>query len=246
MRRARSMVLAVASAALLAGTLAACSDAAESPLCSGRVSVADFVVQFGQGMAEFDDSTVLDLQANSVSVLDVLLAARDSDPETKSAAESLSAKLAAFIAGMNAHDWIISDALDDDAVGRASDALATEDSLRQANTVEALVLRTCPAAVTVAAPEATYDTLPSPSVPSPTATDPPASGQKDASQEYALGQLIGNTFGITMTPVQVQCVGTALSGVTDATGAQAGPGQYSAQYQRAFDDCGVDFTVPGS
>ena len=226
--------------------LSACSDASSLPLCSGRESVAEYVLQFGQGLANFDDATSLQLEANSLSVLDVVLAARDGSPETRTAAEALSARVAAFVAAMNSHDWVVSDALDDEKSLRAADALATEESLRQANTVEAHVLSSCPGVSTIAAPSVSHDTLPMPPAPSPTATDPPDAGPKEESEARALGTLVGNSFGITMTPQQVLCVGRSLGDVVDATQAQAGPGQYVQQYQAAFDSCGVDFKVPTS
>ena len=236
----------VLSTALLLLVVASCSGAEVSPLCGGRVSVAEYVLQFEQGLANFDDAASLSLEANSVSVLDVLLAARESAEPSKAAAESLASRVATFIATMNSHDWVVSQALDDDRSVSAADALSTEESLRQANTVEALVLSSCPGVSTLAAPSATYDTLPAPSTPSPTATDPPDAGQKEESEARVLGELVGNTFGITMSPAQVMCVGRALADVVDATQAQSGPGQYVQQYQTAFDDCDVDFMVPAS
>lgn len=227
-------------------SLVSCGAPGGSPLCAGRITVGDYVMQFGQGLANFDDQAALNLQADSISVLDVLLSARDAGGPTGEAARRLADKVAAFVAAMNTQDWIISLALDDAGAQAASEALATEESLRQANTVEAHVLRECPGTVTAAPPPASYDTLPGPSIPSPTATDPPYDGPKEESEARALGTLVGTSFGLTMTPAQVLCVGRALEQVTDATRAQSGPGQYAAQYQAAFDGCGVDFTVPES
>lgn len=226
--------------------LVGCSQGSTTPLCAGRVSIADWVLQFGQGLANFDDSASMSLQVDSVSILDVALAARDSDEEAAAAAVGLSTKIATFVAVMNSHDWLVSVALEDDKAIAAADALANEESLRQANTIESLILSKCPSVSTLAPPVATYDTLPAPSVPSPTATDPPDNGQKDASEATALGIAVGTAFGITMSAEQVTCVGTQLQGVVDATQAMSGPGQYTAQFQSAFDACGVDFMVPQS
>lgn len=238
----RRIVLTV----LLSGLALSCSAGDADPLCSGRVSTAEYVLRFGQGLANFDDSASLSLEADSLSVLDVLLAGRGADGGDRKAAEDLSAKVAAFIASMNSHDWLISAALDDPKAVANADALATEDSLRQANTVEALVLQKCPSVPTLAAPQASYDTLPLPSQPAPDETVPPAAPPDDDSQARALGTIIGESFGLTMTPEQVLCVGRALTEVVDATQAQSGPGQYTRQYQTAFDSCGVDFEVPAS
>mgnify|MGYP003333066637 CR=1 FL=1 len=55
-------------------------------------------VRFAQGLANFDDSTALTLEADSVNALDVVLAARSS-PETKASAEALATKIAALLMG---------------------------------------------------------------------------------------------------------------------------------------------------
>lgn len=238
MRRLVLVVLALVG-------LQACSGSGTSPLCGGRTSVSGFTVRFAQGLANFDDSSALTLEADSVSALDVVLAAR-SFPETKASAETLATKIAAFIGVMNSHDWIISDALDDPKAVTTSDDLGTEDSLRQANTVEALVLGKCGSAPTAAAPVDSVDTLPPPSWQQPTDTLPDAAAPDDASDATALGRAVGIQFGLTLTQEQVKCLGTELQKVSDGTESFSSPRQYQEQFQPAFDACGIDFTVPGS
>lgn len=233
---------------MLCGTLlvAACGAPGGDDLCGGRVSVADYVLRFGQGLANFGDDEALSLEADSVSVLGVVLAARSADGQTGAAASTLSERVADFVASMNSHDWVIGESLDDATATAAADELGTTDTLRLANTVEAEVLRVCGSVSTLAPPDDPEETLPAPSVPSPTATDPESSGQNDASEEYALGSAVGTMFGLTLDPEQVQCLGSRLQGVVDVTGAQAGPSQYERQFQSAFDACGIDHTVGGS
>lgn len=241
-RRARGSWLAVL---VFPAVLAGCGGGETEALCRGRVSVADWVLQFGQGLANFDDAAATELEADSVSILDAVLAARSADRAGDSAVR-LSEIVASFVAAMNTHDWSVSAALDDTRAVAAADALGTEDALRLANAVEAVVLTECGTVPTIAQPSDTAETLPFPSVPSPTATDPDSSPPPEESEARALGTAVGSAYGLTLTDEQVVCLGTALNDVADATGAFAGPGQYQAQFQAAFDGCGIAFEVPGS
>lgn len=238
--RTRPLVMCVAS---LCVVLVACGPRASGDLCRGRVSVADWVLQFGQGLANFDDSAATQLEADSLSVLDVVLAARSAERGGKDAA-ALSEEVADFVAAMNSLDWSVSAALDDAGAISAADALGTEEALRRANVVEAAVLTECGTVPTIVQPSDTAETLPFPSVPSPTATDPDSAPPDEESEARALGTEVGNAFGLTLSDEQVVCLGRSLNGVTDATGAMAGPGQYQSQFQSAFDACGIDFEVP--
>lgn len=224
--------------------LLGCSVATRDAACSGRVSVPEYVLQFGQGLANFGDDETVTLEANSLSVLDVLLAARDFGGEAGQAAGDLSASVADFVAAMNSRDWSVSAALDDAEAVRRADVVGSSDSLRLANTVEAAVIEQCGAVPTAAPPQMTAETLPMPAVPAPTDTEPPSSPPDDAQQQEATGTMVGTMFGLVLSPVQVSCVGKELDGVIDATQSVSGPGQYGAQFQAAFDACGVDFTVP--
>ena len=234
----------VLAAALLLVPLAACSGPVPDAMCGGRVSIPEFALQFGQGLANFGDDETVTLEADSLSVLDVLLAARDVAGEAGQAASELSTSVADFVAAMNSRDWSISAALDDEETLRRADVLGSEDSLRLANTVEAAVIERCGAVPTAAPPAMTAETLPLPAVPAPTDTDPPAAPPDDAQEQRATGTMVGTMFGLVLSPDQVACVGRELDGVVDATQALSGPGQYAAQFQAAFDACGVDFTVP--
>lgn len=225
--------------------LQSCSGGEASPLCTGRTSVPEFVLRFGQGLANFDDASALNLEADSVSALDVALAARDAEQAGQSA-ESLSARIGAFVGVMNSHDWIISEALDDPKAIAASDDLGTEDALREANTVEALVLSSCGSSPTLAAPIDSVETLPPPSFQQPSDTLPEAAAPDDVSDAAALGRAVAIQFGLTLTQEQVTCLGVELQNVSDGTESFSSPQQYQSQFQGAFDKCGIGFEVPGS
>jgi len=225
--------------------LQSCTGGETSPLCSGRSSVSEYVLRFGQGLANFDDSSALNLEADSVSALDVALAARDSD-QTNPSAESLAAKIGTFVGIMNSHDWIITEALDDPKAIASSDALGTQDSLREANTIEALVLTSCGSSPTLAAPLDSVETLPPPSYQKPTETVPEAAVPDDVSDATALGRAVAIQFGLTLTQEQVTCLGVELQKVSDGTESFSSPQQYQQQFQTAFDACKIAFEVPGS
>lgn len=234
-------------ALLVCGLLVAvtgCAGDSVDPLCAGRVSVPEFVLMFEQGLPNFGEDDILDLEADSLSVLDVLLAARELDAEAGSAAEVLSATVADFVASMNGDDWSLTRAVGNERTLARAEALATDESLRLANTVEAKVIEVCGTVPTAAPPALTAETLPYPSVPSPTDTEPPADAPNDEKEHEALGTMVGTMFGLVLDPVQVRCIGKELSGVIDATEALSGPGQYAGQFQGAFDTCGIDFVVP--
>lgn len=244
MTRPRPRIAVVLSLLALGPLVAGCAAGESRELCRGRVSVGDWVLQFGQGLANFDDSSATELEADSLSVLDVVLAARPEGLGGDDAVE-LSGQVAAFVAAMNTHDWSVSAALGDDRALEAADALGTEDALRRANVVEAAVLTECGTVPTLVQPVDTAETLPFPSVPAPTDTEPESTPPDDESETRALGTEVGTAFGLTLTDGQVVCLGRELNGVTDATGALAGPGQYQAQFQAAFDACSIPFQVPG-
>lgn len=230
--------------AVLLVTLTGCASAPAEAMCSGRVSVPEYSLQFGQGLANFGDDEATSLEADSLSVLDVLLAAREVEGDAGAAASSLATAVADFVASMNSLDWSLSAALDEEQAVRRADVLGSAEILRLANTVEAAVIERCGASPTAAPPAMTAETLPLPSLPAPTDTEPPASPPDDAKGHVATGTMVGTMFGLVMDPEQVACVGRELEGVVDATQPVSGPGQYSAQFQSAFDSCAVDFTVP--
>ena len=243
MRPGRLSTAVVLSALVLAPLLAGCRAGDVEELCRGRVSVGDWVLQFGQGLANFDDSVATELEADSLSVLDVVLAARPDGLGGDDAVE-LSRQVAAFVATMNSHDWSVSAALEDERALEAADALGTEDALRRANIVEAAVLTECGTVPTIVQPVDTAETLPFPPVPAPTDTEPESRPPDDESEARAIGTGVGTAFALTLTDEQVVCLGRELNGISDATGALAGPGQYQAQFQAAFDACVIPFEVP--
>jgi hypothetical protein len=86
--------------------------------------------------------------------------------------------------------------------------------------------------------------LPSPSIPGPTQTDPPTNTINESSQDNALGAIVASLFQLNLSPAQTSCLGEELQGVVDVSSSSANLAQYQGQFQKAFDACLIDFTVP--
>ena len=56
--------------------------------------------------------------------------------------------------------------------------------------------------------------------------------------------MIANQFGLTVSDSEGACLGTSLSGIYDVSGPETNNAQYQRQFQRAFDACGIAFSVP--
>ena len=87
-------------------------------------------------------------------------------------------------------------------------------------------------------------TLPMNPIPSPTATDPTTKTVSDSSELLVVGKVIANQFGLTVSETEAACLGTALSNIYDVSGPETNNAQYQRQFQRAFDVCGIVFSVP--
>jgi hypothetical protein len=49
---------------------------------------------------------------------------------------------------------------------------------------------------------------------------------------------------LTITDSEATCLGTSLSDIYDVSSPDTDNVQYQRQFQRAFDSCGIDFTIP--
>jgi PIN domain nuclease of toxin-antitoxin system len=80
-------------------------------------------------------------------------------------------------------------------------------------------------------------------IPSPTATDPIVSSLDDSSELTVIGKMIATQFGLTITDNEATCLGLALSDTYDVSSTDTDNAQYQRQFQRAFDNCAIDFTI---
>ena len=56
--------------------------------------------------------------------------------------------------------------------------------------------------------------------------------------------MVAIQFGLTLSDSEATCLGTSLSGIYDVSGPESNNAQYQRQFQRAFDACGIVFSVP--
>ena len=226
----------------LLGLVTSCSSKSDSA-CSSRVSISDYVASFSQGLDNFSEDRYAQLRSESNAAYERTVNAVTVKSVTVEAA-ALATKISKFISVMDTVDWDVNRALDIADALTAAGVLGSETSLLQANAVEAVIVAQCGMPSTAAPPANAEVTLPMNPIPSPTATDPTMNTVNDASELSVIGKMVATQFGLTVTDVEASCLGTSLSGIYDVSGANANNAQYQSQFQRAFDSCGISFTVP--
>lgn len=240
-------VRAVAAVFLTGLVVSGCGGAGGS-LCDGPASVAGFVVGFDQGLANLEADQFLGLRLEaldaSATIGLVMADSTDAPAEVVAAARDIGTMLTDFIRRMEDANWDVSEGLSASGAVDLVAAIGSDETLAKANLVESLVIERCGLPPIVPVDPATVDSLPAPSVPSPTATDPPTDTIDERSEARSLGTTVGEIYGLTLDDEQVVCLGLALEGVYDVSGAATSPEKYQQQFQSAFDRCRIEFTVP--
>ena len=226
----------------LLGVLGSCSSNSDA-LCGSNVSISDYVAGFSQGLDNFSEDRYSQLRTESNSAYERTVNAVTDDSVTTEAT-AIATKISVFITVMNTVDWDVNRALDIAEAVAAAVELGSELTLRQANTVEGELVERCGMPSSVAPPTDGEVILPMNSIPSPTATDPTTNTVSDSSELSIIGKVIANQFGLTVSEIEAACLGTALSNIYDVSGPETNNAQYQRQFQRAFDACGLDFSVP--
>lgn len=240
--KTRFMVAAVLSLV----PVAACGESA-STLCDAPVSLAGFVVGFDQQLANFDSDQSAGLQPETLEVLaqaELLAGDESVDTRTRAVARRFAELVGRFARSMDDVLWDLPTALANDATLELVSTIGSSTTLADANLLESVVIEKCGLPPLVPVDSAVVATLPMPSIPSPTDTEPPVNTVNEESEARALGTTIGELFSLTLTDAQTVCLGSALSGVYDQTGASSTDEQYLRQFQDGFDRCGIEFTVP--
>lgn len=222
--------------------LASCSN--DSGLsCNSNISISDYVSGFSQGLDNFSEDRYAQLRSDSNAAYERAVNAV-SEESISNDASVVAKKISMFISVMDKVDWDVNRALDiGEAVSAAVD-LGSEATLRQANAVEGQMVSRCGMPSTQSPPTNTEITLPMAPIPSPTATDPTVNALNDSSELTVVGKMIGTQFGLTITDSEATCLGMSLSDIYDVSGPETDNAQYQRQFQRAFDSCGIDFTIP--
>ena len=227
----------------LLGLLVSCSSETEA-LCSSNISISDYVASFSQGLDNFSEDRYSQLRSESNAAYERTVNAVTDDVISVEAT-SVATTISAFISVMDTVDWDVTRALDISEAIAAAEALGSESTLRQANAVEGQLVTRCGLPSSIAPPNNAENTLPMAPIPSPTATDPIVSPLDDSSELTVIGKMIATQFGLTITDNEATCLGLALSDTYDVSSSDTDNAQYQRQFQRAFDDCGIDFTISG-
>jgi hypothetical protein len=227
---------------LVASVATACTSS-NSLSCDGIHSVAGFVASFAQGLDNFSENQYTQLRLDTLDAYDTVSEATK-DTNASLDAFRLQTSLKSFIGIMDEVDWDVSQAVANPRAITSAAALGSQVSLRRANSVEAFVIQRCGLPTTIDPSDSGAVRLPDPLIPSPTATDPTTDTIDEKSESTALGEIIANIFSLTLSSGEVQCLGSTLVGVADFSSSQSNISEYQAQFQRAFDSCGINFTIP--
>lgn len=225
------------------GLLASCAGNSDGLKCSSVQSVSGFVQRFSLGLDNFSENQYQQLRLDTLDVLDTVTVAIQKT-ELPENATNLAQKIDSFISSMDDVSWDVSRALQTAKAIEAANALGTEQTLREANEVESFVIKQCGLPSTVPIGSEGEVRLPNPSIPSPTATDPTTNTINEVSEAQALGTTVANVFALTLEVDKLRCLGESLSGIVDLSDATSNSAQYQGQFQKAFDTCGIAFTVP--
>lgn len=222
-------------------TFVSCSS--DSSFCAKVTSVAGFTMQFSQGLDNFSETQYATLQSETFGARESVNHAAVAHPDSEEAAD-LAKKINVFISSMETLKWEMSVAISDSTAVEAALKLGSPESLTQANTVESLLIAECGLPSLVVNTDQASVTLPGPSIPSPLQTDPPTNTINEMSQDDALGATVAALFNLTISPAQTRCLGSALQGIVDVSSGSSNLAQYQGQFQKAFDECSIKFTVP--
>ena len=228
---------------LMVSLLGSCSTNSDS-LCGSNISISDYVAGFSQGLDNFSEDRYAQLRSESNSAYERTVNAASEDSVTAEAT-AVASQISRFITVMDTVEWDVNRALDIAEAVTAAVELGSELTLRQANAVEGELVERCGMPSSVAPPTDGEVILPMNSIPSPTATDPTTNTVSDSSELSIIGMVIANQFGLTVSEIEAECLGTALSNIYDVSGPETDNAQYQRQFQRAFDSCGIDFTISG-
>ena len=224
-------------------TLASCSAFSTSDdLCGSKVSVADFLTSLRDGVGAIADSQYASIRMSAFDAYDATVEAMDNE-DTRSAASALQPRLQRFLQEMDDLSWDLSVVADSVKALEAITALNSEDSLQQANVVDAYMISRCGTASTVVQSPGVEITLPGPVISQPNDSLPLTEKPNERSEAASLGFTVATAFNLTLSESEMVCLGTALTGVYDASGDSKNIDQYTQQFQSAFNNCNIDAVI---
>ena len=228
---------------LVSMSLVSCSAfASNADTCDSRVSVADFLTSLRDGVGAIADSQYASIRMSAFDAYDATVEAMDND-DTRSAASVLQPRLQRFVQEMDDLSWDLSVVADSVEALEAISALNSEDSLQQANVVDAYMISRCGTVSTVVQNPGVEITLPGPVISQPNDSLPLTEEPNERSEAASLGFTVATAFNLTLSESEMVCLGTALTGVYDASGDSKNIDQYTQQFQSAFNNCNIDVVI---
>jgi len=236
-------VVGVVGVSLFVVTTAACSSESDA-LCGPEQSVGVVASAIAIGQYEFDEtdggSTLRLAVLGSLSQLDIV--AEDAPTELGEQAVIVKENFEAFLNVSDELLWddslMSSDVRIDDVVAN----LNSDGGVYATTAVDSYIASECSTDAEGFESDLGLPTLPPPPISSPTATDPPIEMLDVDTEARALGETIAALFGLEVESEVALCLGQSLSEVTDGSGNNSS--EYVAQFQTAFDACGLDYTIP--
>jgi len=253
-RRAHSFtgartLLHVAALTVFAVTAVACSSDQNDALCGPSVSIGVVASSIAIGQYEFDET-----DAGTSLRLDVLTAINqlniiqdDASPDVQQQTIVLEDQFQKFLDTADTLDWNDSAMSSDVSIDGVVAQLNSDEGVFAVTTADSYIATVCGDGVTdVGGDGAGLPTLPAPVIPSPTATDPSMEMVNSDADAQALGDTVATLFGLNLPPSMALCLGRTLSEISDVTTGNASASEYEAQFQSAFDACGIDFQIQNS
>ena len=228
--------------------VASCGSSSNNALCGPSRTVGSVASTIAIGLFEFDET-----DGGSTLRIDVLTAITQLDVVVDEAPDDLQQQ--ATLLKTEFEQFLdVADDLNWDDVAMSSDVviddigadLNSDAGVYATTAVDSYISTTCNTGNDIGESDgAGLPTLPQPAIPSPTATDPPMEMVDGDQEARALGETIAALFGLELTPELAMCLGKTLSEIPDVS-SSASPDEYQAQFQRAFDLCGIEFQIPVS
>jgi hypothetical protein len=242
-------LLSVAAVSVFAVTSASCSSDQNDALCGPSISIGTVASAIAVGQYEFDET-----DAGSSMRLDVMTAINQVNIIQENASQDLQLQ-AVFLLdqfqkfldisdGLNWNDLMMSSEV---AIDGIVAQLNSDEGVFATTTVDSYIATVCGDGTRdVGGDGAGLPTLPAPVIPSPLATDPPMEMVNSDADAQALGDTVATLFGLNLPPSMSLCLGKTLSEISDVTTGNASASEYEAQFQSAFDACGIDFQIQTS
>ena len=198
-----------------------------------------------QGLDAVAAETAGALRLDIIANQNILNAARVGAPEgVAMAIDEVLRAYATVEEALDLVDWDLAVAASSAGVQQAVEVVTGGAALTASATVESYLFANCGAPLDASSEVVAPASLP-PSTQLGTDVSDPETAPPAADNEIAaLGRLIGNSFQLTLSAEEAACLGEEVSKVVDYSDQSSSAEQYSSQYQRAFDTCGIDFVVP--